>query len=186
MPSDKLTPTQKLLAVQQAVGAVKKSKTNPYFNSKYFDINSLLEALKPALNEVGLILAQPLIVHEGKAALRTEIIDSETATRLMDSVIFLPEVTDPQKLGSAITYYRRYALQSLFALEAEDDDGNAASGEEGTTAKPAYDTMQDGLGLEHTCAKCGAGMIYKEHVKNGKTYKLWECTEDRKHVEWVK
>jgi len=31
--------------------------------------------------------------------------------------------TDPQKMGAVITYYRRYALQSLFLLEAEDLDG---------------------------------------------------------------
>jgi hypothetical protein len=35
---------------------------------------------------------------------------------------------DPQKLGSAITYAKRYALQALFALPSEDDDGNKASG----------------------------------------------------------
>jgi hypothetical protein len=39
----------------------------------------------------------------------------------------LPEINDPQKLGSAITYYRRYTLQSLLALQAEDDDANLAS-----------------------------------------------------------
>jgi hypothetical protein len=34
---------------------------------------------------------------------------------------------DPQKLGSAVTYYRRYTLQSLLGLQAEDDDANSAS-----------------------------------------------------------
>jgi hypothetical protein len=37
----------------------------------------------------------------------------------------LPNLQDPQKLGSAITY-RRYTLQSLLGLQAEDDDGNKA------------------------------------------------------------
>ena len=39
----------------------------------------------------------------------------------------LPNLQDPQKLGSAITYFRRYTLQSLLGLQAEDDDGNKAS-----------------------------------------------------------
>ena len=39
----------------------------------------------------------------------------------------LPEITDPQKLGSCITYYRRYTLSSLLGLQSEDDDGNTAS-----------------------------------------------------------
>ena len=45
----------------------------------------------------------------------------------IESGIVLPELNDPQKLGSAITYYRRYTLQSLLALQAEDDDANLAS-----------------------------------------------------------
>ena len=43
---------------------------------------------------------------------------------MLGSTITLPDLTDPQKMGSAITYYRRYSLQSLFLLQAEDDDGN--------------------------------------------------------------
>ena len=42
----------------------------------------------------------------------------------------LPPLTDPQKIGSAITYYRRYTLQSLLGIQAEDDDANKASGKE--------------------------------------------------------
>ena len=45
----------------------------------------------------------------------------------VESSLQLPEIADPQKLGSCITYFRRYTLQSLLALEAEDDDGNKAS-----------------------------------------------------------
>jgi hypothetical protein len=50
----------------------------------------------------------------------------ETGTSV-SSEIDLPQLNDPQKLGSAITYYRRYTLQSLLGLQAEDDDGNKAS-----------------------------------------------------------
>ena len=39
----------------------------------------------------------------------------------------LPQITDPQKVGSAVTYFRRYTLQSLLSLQAEDDDANTAS-----------------------------------------------------------
>jgi hypothetical protein len=46
----------------------------------------------------------------------------------IESGVKLPEINDPQKLGSAITYFRRYTLQSLLSLQAEDDDGNMASG----------------------------------------------------------
>ena len=43
-----------------------------------------------------------------------------------ESSLTLPTDLDAQKIGSAITYYRRYTLQSLLGLQAEDDDGNGA------------------------------------------------------------
>ncbi len=55
------------------------------------------------------------------------IIDSETGKPLANSQIELPNITDPQKLGSAITYFRRYTLKSLLAIAEGDDDGNLAA-----------------------------------------------------------
>lgn len=121
----------KLLEVQKEIGTITKDATNPFFKSKYFDINSLLEQVKPILNKHGLFLAQPLTNQDGKPALGTTIVDTETNEKVTD-VIILPELSDPQKMGSAITYYRRYALQSLLALQAEDDDGNGAKEATGT------------------------------------------------------
>jgi len=117
---------KKLLEVQKKIGAISKDSTNPFFKSKYFDINKLLEEVKPVLNELGLILLQPLDNINGKPAIRTMIVDSATGSTLTDNTITLPEISDPQKIGSAITYYRRYAIQSLLGLQAEDDDGNLA------------------------------------------------------------
>lgn len=117
----------KLLKVQQEIKAVKKEENNPFFKSKYFDINGLLEALKPVLNANGLVVMQPLTVDEGKPAITTVIVDPDSG-ELTNSVALLPDNLDPQKMGSAITYMRRYSLQSFFLLQAEDDDGNVASG----------------------------------------------------------
>lgn len=120
---------KKLLAIQQEIGAIKKDATNPFYKSKYFDINSLLEQVKPILNKHGVILLQGLTNIDGKLALSTRLVTELNATNdtMVEFICPLPEVTDAQKAGSAITYFRRYALQSLLALEAEDDDGNFAS-----------------------------------------------------------
>lgn len=134
----------KLLKAQQEIGAIKKESNNPFFKSKYFDINAILAEVKPILNKHGLLILQPLVIIDGKNGLRTVIIDTETKKIyepststgpeyveggvITESLVLLPEGLDPQKTGSAITYFRRYALQSLLALEAEDDDGNVASG----------------------------------------------------------
>lgn len=123
----------KLLEIQKEIGGIKKDSTNPFYKSKYFDINSLLEQVKPILNKHGVILLQGLTNINGKLALETSLISVEksgtvsTWADLVRTICPLPDIQDPQKIGSAITYFRRYALQSLLALEAEDDDGNVAS-----------------------------------------------------------
>lgn len=122
-----MTIYEKLLKIQQEIGAISKDSENPFFKSKYFDINTLLEQVKPVLNKHGVVVLQGLTHIEGRLALSTQLFDSETG-KSIDTTCPLPEVTDPQKAGSAITYFRRYALQSLLALQAEDDDGNHASG----------------------------------------------------------
>ena len=144
---------KKLLNIQKEIKAIKKDSKNPFFNSMYFDINKLLEALKPLLNEEGLLVMQPLTVSEsGVNVLKTLVIDPESGDVLMKSAIALPSDVDPQKMGSAITYFRRYALQSLFLLEAEDDDANSVSGKQPPEAK---NYNHGGTGK---CESCGANM----------------------------
>jgi hypothetical protein len=120
---------KKLLAIQREIGKIKKDTENPYFKSKYFDINALLEHTKPVLNANNIVLLQGLDNVGGKLALKTLLIDTDTDEKI-ETCCPLPEGLDAQKSGSAITYFRRYALQSLLALEAEDDDGNSAKPKE--------------------------------------------------------
>lgn len=116
----------KLLLVQKELGAIKKGEDNPFFKSKYFDINALAEHVKPLLSEHGLVLIQPLGFLNSYTTLKTILVDVESGESLETETI-LPDGSDPQKMGSAITYFRRYAIQSLLFLQAEDDDANIAS-----------------------------------------------------------
>lgn len=116
----------KLQNIQKEVKAIAKEEINPHFKNKYFNINGLLAELKPILNANNIIVMQPIASLDGKPVLNTWIIDSESGEELR-TYLLLPENNNPQQMGSAVTYYRRYALQSLFLLEAEDDDGNTAS-----------------------------------------------------------
>ena len=111
---------EKLQKVKAEIGKISKDSKNPFYKSKYFDINGLLEHVEPLLQKNGLLLLQPII--EGKVI--TEIIDVETGEKV-SSELELTNQTDPQKRGSEITYYRRYTLTSLLGLQAEDDDANA-------------------------------------------------------------
>ncbi|MBS3739542.1 MAG: ERF family protein [Psychroflexus sp.] len=113
---------QKLFELQSAIGKITKNKNNPFHKSEYFDINGLLDAIKPVLQEQRLLLKQPII----KNRVYSVIVDVDTGEK-QSCYLELQQNDNPQKVGSEITYYRRYTLQSLLALEAEDDDGNKAS-----------------------------------------------------------
>ena len=121
----------KLFSLQQSVNAIEKNGANTHFKYKYFDINKLIEAIKPKLKALGLVIIQPLttiqVENNLKPALKTIILDGKTGEKIED-ICLLPENNDPQKMGSCITYFRRYSLQSMLLLQAEDDDANLASG----------------------------------------------------------
>jgi len=112
----------KLAAVKKEIGAISKDSTNPFFKSKYFDINGLLKHVEPLLEKNGLLLLQPI----AEGCVRSQIVDVDSGENVWSSMQ-LTQLSDPQKMGSMITYYRRYTLQSLLGLQAEDDDANAAS-----------------------------------------------------------
>lgn len=117
----------KILKIQSEIGVLSKDKKNPFYKSQYFDINSLIAQLLPLLEKYKLTVIQPLswvsVGDNVVPALQTSVYDA--GNLLIGNTIPLPDIQDPQKMGSAITYYRRYALQSLFLLQAEDDDANA-------------------------------------------------------------
>lgn len=161
---------KKLLELQKAIGAIAKDSKNPFFKSNYFDINKLIQEVKPELNKLGLVLLQPLSHIEGHSAIKTLLIDTEGGETIED-ITPLPTNTDPQKMGSAITYYRRYALQSLLFLQAEDDDGNKASGKSTNTAS-APEAPKYSQGGKGQCDKCGADMVLS---KAGKIYCSKKC-----------
>ena len=125
---------KKFLDFQKLVKPIKKDSTNNHFKNKYYDINGLLEEVKPKLNACGLVVSQ--IIDE--LTLITQVIDIEDGSKL-EAKCQLPNlVSDPQKMGSAITYMRRYSLQSLLGLEGEDDDGEGYYSRTPTTpSKPA-------------------------------------------------
>ena len=121
----------KLHEAKKSIGVVKKNAKNPHFKNTYADLNALIEAVEPILLENSLILLQP--IKDGKVF--TEIVDIESGESIVSS-IDLPTLGNPQQMGSAITYFRRYTLQSLLSLQADDDDGQMASKPQPITKKP--------------------------------------------------
>ena len=116
-----------LLKAQMEMGTALKDSSNPFFKSKYADLNSIREACMPVLNKYGIVVLQPTVVIDGKNYVKTLLL--HTSGESMESLteILYKAVGDAQGQGSGITYARRYGLQSFVNVGAEDDDGNSAS-----------------------------------------------------------
>lgn len=112
-----------VLAQTQMSVAVKDSK-NPFFKSKYADFNSVREAVVPALNANGIMVMQPIV----NGSVRTMLIHTSGEFVGCETPIVVSKEKDPQALGSAISYARRYGLSSLLAVGTEDDDAETAMG----------------------------------------------------------
>lgn len=111
---------------QGEMSGAKKGAANPFFKSKYADLNSVVDAIREPFCNHGLSYSQFPIYEDGFAGVTT-ILMHVSGEWLQDSLMLPVVKKDPQAVGSAITYARRYALQSIAGIPSEDDDGNAAS-----------------------------------------------------------
>lgn len=104
----------------------KKGSTNPAFKSKYADLSSVLEEIRPVFSKHGLSIVQCPGFDDGKVSLETIIM--HTSGQYVASTLHIPiGKQDAQGIGGAITYARRYMASAMAALAQEDDDGNTAS-----------------------------------------------------------
>ena len=125
MPEKKVNT--KLQQLRKKVDGFVKDQKNEHFKSTFFNINQMIDKLMEELQELNLMIMQPMRVENGRTVLRLEMIDMDDGNILASSEMLLPDDLNPQKIGSAITYYRRYMLQTLMWWEAMDDDGNDAA-----------------------------------------------------------
>jgi hypothetical protein len=148
-----------LLKAQKAIGYAKKGASNPYFHSKYADLGSVMEACKDALNENGIVILQPVMGH----FVETTLLHESGEWMTSETPIVCKEENNPQALGSAISYARRYGLQSMVFIPAEDDDGNSATEKpvtNGHTPAPVYKVATQSVEEPKKCMVCGAVGVY--------------------------
>lgn len=136
-----------LLEIQnEGIEGITKDAKNPHFKNTYITLGKLLDVVKPVLTEKGILLTQTPtnLGPQGEPGLWTSLTHLASGTSIDGKVPLMLERSNPQGLGSAITYARRYALMSMLNLVAdEDDDGQAASPvrevvNEGGTSKPLF------------------------------------------------
>lgn len=128
--SENITELSKaLLNVQRNLHPAIKDATNPFCKNRYATLNSVMDSCRDALLDNGVLLTQyPVPVEGDNLGLVTKLVHAESG-QYQGSLAVIPLAkTDPQGMGSAFTYGRRYALSSMLGIICEeDDDGNAAS-----------------------------------------------------------
>lgn len=163
---------------QAKIKAALKDATNPHFKSKYADLSSVVEAVKAPLLEAGIVFLQGVEDAENGVAVETMLL--HTSGEWLSSTLKIPATKqDAQGYGSAITYGRRYGLQSMCGVPAEDDDGNAA-----TAAAPKTQskiTPNAGAGDDLTAAEKNKVLdifvVVKDYLKAGKDWNAYEELE---------
>ena len=124
-----------LIKARGEFAPVVKDGKNPHFKSRYATLDSVVEAITPALLKNGLILLQPISQGEDGGMVLITQLWHESGERFEFKFV-LPQLADLQKMGSAITYARRYSILSLLGIAPEDDDdGNATIPQ--STQRPA-------------------------------------------------
>jgi hypothetical protein len=117
-----------LSAQKKIIGAIKNAE-NPFLKSEYADLKSVIEAVKPSLNEYGIVFMQAVNMDGAIPIIETMLLHESGQFISSKTPVYCTKPNDPQAFGSGITYSKRYALQALLGLPTEDDDGNAASKE---------------------------------------------------------
>jgi uncharacterized protein involved in tellurium resistance len=118
-------PIADFILAQREMGSLLANKNNSYFNSEYADLSAVLDVIKIPLNDHGFAIIQGMDVKDSRIVLNTTFLHRGGYS--FSSCMLLPDIQNPQQLGSAITYYRRYQLISLSGLPTKDDDSNDAA-----------------------------------------------------------
>jgi hypothetical protein len=134
---------------------VKKDSVNPHFRNTYASLSNIIEATQQPLHECGLAVVQ---MPTGENELTTVLLH-ESGEYISSTYKMTPSKNDPQGLGSAITYQRRYAYGAILSLNIdEDDDGNAGTkAPEKPEQKPVITEQMSEVVFNGICKKIESG-----------------------------
>lgn len=133
-----------LAKAQGEIKAAAREANNPFFGKPYSDLSAVWDACREQLSKNGLAVVQTTDNTENKIIVETTLIHA-SGEWISGKLFLAPTKNDPQGVGSAITYGRRYSLAAIVGVapEGEDDDGNAASGFGGKEEKRAPAKRQE-------------------------------------------
>lgn len=167
-----------LPAIQNAT----KDSTNPHFRSDYASLKAVQETTKPVLAEHGIVAIQGPGWDGEHCTLTTRFLHE--SGEWIETVAGTPvSKADPQGIGSAITYLRRYALAAMAGITQEDDDGNSASGPASRPAQKANASSGDMI----DCPACAGPMWDNREGKTNPKQPDLKCKDKAcDHAIWLK
>ena len=151
---------------QSLMNNAKKASDNPFFKSKYADLSDVWDVAQGPLTANGLCVIQGA-ESEGDSVIVSCRVCHSSGQWVESSLKLVPTKRDPQGIGSAITYGRRYLLASMTGVVTDDDDGNAASGNKEGSAKKSNRTNPSTHASGQACTEKQVELIrkvYKSHV----------------------
>ena len=129
-------------------GAIKDSE-NPFFKTAYADLASVWDACREPLSKCGLSVTQTTrIADNGDPVIITTLLHS-SGEWMSGELLVKPVKADPQSVGSAITYGRRYALSAIVGIAPEDDDGEKAQGRQHTEQHKEPEKKAEGTNYKY-------------------------------------
>ena len=125
--------TKALAKFHSTVGKISKDAKNPFFKSNYASLSHILQEIQEPLEVPGLVISQFPHGH----GFTTILIHCESGEYLQATYTMpVSKQNDPQALGSAISYARRYAVSSILSLKIDDDDAEKATNRKPINEKP--------------------------------------------------
>jgi hypothetical protein len=135
---DKIAPA--ISKMQSVLSGANKNSENPFFKSDYADLQSVWEAIRKPLTDNGLSVIQSM--SNGSSGVLIDSMLLHTSGQWIKGQLHVPLIKmDPQAVGSAISYGRRYMLAALVGIYQKDDDAETVINRAATQVKPA--TKQD-------------------------------------------
>lgn len=150
-----------LAKAQSQMGAAIKDAANPFFKSKYADLAAVVDAIKQPFASNGLSYSQTTDADETSVYVETLLMHSSGEWIAGKLKMPVSKPNDPQALGSAMTYCRRYGLQAIAGIPADDDDGNAAAGKAPEPAKTAQPDAAGKKALEECASLDDLASVWK-------------------------
>ena len=110
--------------LKSSIGKVVKNQRGIYGN--YATLDAVFDAANPHLEECGFYITQKSSMTEDGISIKTILTDAQTGlSEVTNMAGKVPDLSNMHKLGSCITYLRRYSLLLALNIAPEDDDGNA-------------------------------------------------------------